>query len=86
MNNIFVTMMYGPGLPILFPIAFLSLVITYFVEIYMLFYIYRVPPAYDITLHKAKIKNMEFAGILYFAFGFWQLSNKQLLGKGETVQ
>ena len=86
MNNIFVTMMYGPGLPILFPIALASLGITYFKEIYMLFYTYRMPPAYDITLHKAKIQFMEYAGILYFAFGFWQLSNKQLLNYGETVQ
>ena len=75
MNNIFVTMMYGCGLPILFPIALVSLVVTYFVEIYMLFYIYRVPPAYDISLHKSKLMTMEYAGVLYFAFGFWQLSN-----------
>ena len=81
MNNIFVTMMYGCGLPILFPIALVSLVVTYFVEIYMLFYIYRVPPAYDISLHKSKLMTMEYAGVLYFAFGFWQLSNQQLLDR-----
>ena len=51
LNIIYVTMMYGPSLPILFPIAFLSFLITYFLEIFMLFYVYRVPITYDETLH-----------------------------------
>ena len=54
-TNIFVTMMYGAGLPILFPIAFISFLVTYLMEVYMLFYVYRVPPAYGMKLYKEQI-------------------------------
>ena len=47
LNVIFVTFMYGLGMPILFPIAFLSCFVLYFVEKTMLYYGYRVPPMYD---------------------------------------
>lgn len=39
--------MYGFGIPILFPVAVISLIILYFVEKTMLYYSYRMPPMYD---------------------------------------
>jgi len=51
MNIVFVTMMYGVGLPILFPIACLSFIAIYFLDLYLLFYVYRKPPDYDSKLH-----------------------------------
>ena len=75
MNIIFVTMMYGSGLPILFPIAFISFMVIYFLEIYMLFYVYQFPPAYDSSLNTQQLVKMEVASILFLAFGTWQLSN-----------
>ena len=47
LNIVFVTFMYGLGLPILFPIAALSCLILYLQEKTMLYYGYRVPPMYD---------------------------------------
>jgi len=47
LNIVFVTFMYGLGMPILFPIAILSFVILYLQEKLMLYYGYRVPPMYD---------------------------------------
>lgn len=47
MNITYVTMMYGAGLPILFPIALASFVFIYLTEVHMLYYMYRKPPMYD---------------------------------------
>ena len=40
LNVVYVTFLFGPGLPILFPIAFLSLFVLYMVEKLMLAYAY----------------------------------------------
>ena len=68
---IYITMMYGVGLPILFPIAFLSFVITYFMDIIMIFYCYRIPPNYDSSLHLHQVYQMEWAVVIFLTFGFW---------------
>ena len=40
MNTVFITLMYGVALPILYPIAVISLVILYISEKFMLYYAY----------------------------------------------
>jgi len=40
MQIVFITMMYGVGLPVLYPIAVVALVILYVSEKYMLYYAY----------------------------------------------
>jgi len=47
LNIIFVTMTYGFGIPILFPIAAVAISALYLVEKTMLYYAYRLPPMYD---------------------------------------
>lgn len=47
LNIVFVTFMYGLGMPILFPIACFSFILLYLQEKLMLYYGYRVPPMYD---------------------------------------
>lgn len=69
-------MMHGPSLPILFPIGFVSFIITYFVEIFMLFYVYKLPITYDETLHLSVLKYLKHASIMAFAFNFWVFSNQ----------
>ena len=79
MNIIFVTMIYGAALPLLFPICFLSIFILYILEIYMLFYVFKKPPTYDENLNIAFLEALKYAPLILLAFGFWQLSNMQLL-------
>ena len=52
LNVTFVTMLYGPGLPILFPIAAFSYFTYYCSERYALAYIYQMPPAMDDMMTK----------------------------------
>lgn len=58
MNIAFITMMYGPALPLLFPIAFVSYLLLYTLEVYMLYYVYKKPVSYDADLYKGVINIM----------------------------
>ena len=78
LNIVFVTFMFGFGMPILFPVAAVSLWILYVGEKWALFYSYNEPPNYDETLSNAVIQKLKWAPILYLAFGYWMASSKQL--------
>ena len=76
---IFVTFMFGFGIPILFPIAGLTLFMLYRVEKYMLYYFYKQPPMYDAKITKEILTTMRLAPFLYMCCGYWMLTNQQLL-------
>ena len=78
LNIVFVTMLYGIGLPMLFPIAFLSLFIIYATERYMIAYTYQLPPAMDDTMTENSIKMLSYTPILFLMNGYWMLSNRQM--------
>lgn len=71
--------MYGLGLPILFPIAVFALLVLYLVEKTMIYYSYRQPPMYDERLNASVLNRLTYAPLLFFAFGYWFFSSKQLL-------
>jgi hypothetical protein len=52
LNIVFVTMMYGIALPILFLYAILGLTVLWVSEKLLFFYTYRLPPSYDASLAK----------------------------------
>lgn len=79
LNIVFVTFMYGFGIPLLFPVAGIAILILYLVEKTMLFYAYRLPPMYDEKLAESVIGKLRWAPLLYLSFGFWMASNHQLL-------
>ena len=74
----FVTMMYGLGLPILFPIAFLSYLIFWITERYQIAYFYKMPPSMNDTMTKNAMKIFSYLPILFMFNGFWMLSNRQI--------
>ena len=78
LNVTYVTMMYGLGLPILFPIAALTYFIFWSVERYGIAYTYQMPPALDDTLTKNALRMLSWAPVLFLLNGFWMLSNKQI--------
>jgi hypothetical protein len=79
MNIVFITCMFGVGLPILYPVAVLALVILYISEKYMLYYAYQVPPMYDEKLSQNVIAHLKVAPLIMLISGYWMLSSKQLL-------
>lgn len=78
LNTIFVTLMYGTGLPILYFFAFLSLGITYWVDKWALLRVYQTPPRYDITLQKTTREWTNIAVLLHLIIGLWMFSNSIL--------
>jgi hypothetical protein len=85
MNITFVTMMYGLGMPALFPVAAMSYLTLYCMEKIMLHYCYREPPMYDERLNKNALAILTWAPLLFLSFGYWMLSSKQLLHNDPTV-
>ena len=74
-NVVYVTMFYGVGLPILFPIAALTLAIFYCNERYHIAYTYRLPPSMDATLTNNAIQVLSYAPLLMLVQGAWMLGN-----------
>ena len=80
---VFVTMLYGFGIPILFPIASLACLVLYIVEKIMIFYAYKLPPMYDERLSKSVINQLYYAPLCLLTFGYWMGSNKQLISNDD---
>lgn len=78
LNTIFITMTFGAGIPELFFIASVTILNLYLLEVFLLHYIYKCPPAYDEKLNKSALRILSFAPLNLLAFGYWMLSNKQL--------
>jgi hypothetical protein len=71
--------MYGAGIPILFPIAVLSLVVLYIKERLCLAYSYRDPKLMlDNSLNKAALRLLTFPPLIYSAFAYWMFNNLQI--------
>ena len=51
MNVTFITMTFGIGIPLLFPIAATYFAVMYFLEKYKVIYVSRIPPLFDSTLY-----------------------------------
>lgn len=79
LNSVFVTFMFGFGIPILFPIAAFTFWIIYVIEKASFYYSYRVPPSYDEKLSQAVLDTLMWAPLFYLGFGYWMASSKQLL-------
>lgn len=79
--TVFVTFLYGPGIPILYPIAMIAFAVYYWTDKFFLLRFYRIPPRYDgriwtnfasSTLLFAIIPNLAFAIWMYSTPGmFW---------------
>ena len=77
-NSVYVTMLYGVGLPIMFPIAALGLAIFWSLERYHMAYTYRLPPSLDDRLTKNAVRVLKFAPVMLLANGYWMLGQSQI--------
>jgi hypothetical protein len=76
LNVTFVTMMYGIGQPVLFPIAVVSYFILFSIERVLIAYFYQMPPSFDDRMTKNALNILRWAAVFYLVFGYWQLSNQ----------
>jgi len=75
-NVVYVTMMYGVGMPLLFPIAAVNLFTQWICERTLMAYVVRLPPALDQKLTVNAILLLKYAPLLLLFNGYWMLSNK----------
>ena len=74
----YVTMMYGLGLPILFPIAFLTFMVMLMFERYHLAYTFYQPPVMCAASTDRALALLSYTPFILLANGFWMLSNRQM--------
>ena len=70
-----VTFLFAPGMPILFPIALVYMIVLYTTDRLALAYWYRRPPVYDEKMNKTTIILLSFAPFLYSGMACWLYSN-----------
>ena len=78
LNVTYVTMVYGFGLPLLFPIALLSYTIFWVVERYQMAYTYKLPPKLDARMTENAFRLLSYVPILFLLNSYWMLSNRQI--------
>jgi hypothetical protein len=78
LNVVYVTMMYGMGMPILFPIAALNLFNQWICERLVVAYMMKRPPALDNKLSENCIAMLKLAPIVFLMNGYWMVSNVQI--------
>jgi hypothetical protein len=79
LNGIFVTMLYSAGLPLLLPVLAISMLLTYWVEKYLLLRKYRRPQGgEDETLAMLCVQLLPFALVLHLAASVWIYGNSEV--------
>lgn len=78
LTTVYVTMMYGVGIPVLFPIAAFTLGLFWLHEKYHMAYNYQLPPSFDDKLTNNCIQMLRYSPILLLFNGYWMLSNQQI--------
>ena len=78
LNIIYVTMLYGIGMPILFPIAAFNFVNQYICERFILAYEMKQPPCLDDRLTKNALGKLKWAPLLMLLNAYWMLGNRQI--------
>ena len=78
LTTVFVTLMYGYAIPMLFPIAAFTFLNYYIVDKLLITYFYQKPPVYDDKLNTAALSLMKYAPLFMMFFGYWCMGNKQI--------
>jgi hypothetical protein len=75
MTLVFMAMIYGLALPILYPITLVTLIVFYYLEISMIYYSYRMPPEYDEEINNGCLRLLYKAPLAASLMSIWMLSN-----------
>lgn len=78
LNIVYITMMYGMGMPILFVLAAFNFFNQWVCERIVVAYQVKLPPALDDKLTLNCLNMLKWAPILLLFNGYWMISNKQI--------
>jgi len=74
--TVYIAMMYGMGMPLLFPIAAFNIFNQLITERIAVAYIAKLPPALDSKLTDNCISILRWAPMLLLFNGYWMVSNQ----------
>jgi len=75
-NKVFVAMMYGLTIPLLFPVAAFNLAFTCFCEKVLIAWQHRQPPLMGDELTNYALSLLRYAPLIMCCNGWWMLDNK----------
>lgn len=78
LNIVFLTFVFGPGMPLMLPVAASSFFVLFMLENYMLHYVNKTPPKYDNKLNDEFLGKIKWAPCFMLSFGYWMITNPQL--------
>ena len=81
----FIAFTYGMSMPVMFPIALVSLIIMYAVERTSMAYVYQKPPMYGEEINTLALRLLAVAPLFYILNTLWVLSNQQVF-RGLNVE
>jgi hypothetical protein len=85
LNTLFVCLMFSSGMPILIPIACVTFIGYYFVDKFMLFNFYSLPPMLGSALASAVTDILPYAVLMHLMFGMWMMSNEEFFSASAGV-
>ena len=71
-------MFFGVGLPILYPLAAIDLLVIWLTERFFIARVYRKTPSLSSKLTDNMIEWISYTPILFLLNGFWMVSNRQM--------
>ena len=86
LNVTYMTFLFGPQLPILFPVALISVACLFITERMMVAYSYIRPPMYDSTINATTIRLMMAAPLVYLFSATWMYTNQQVFQNQTLVR
>lgn len=78
LTTVFITLTYGVGMPILFPIAAVTFAIMWVQERFFVAYLFKAPPSFDENLSNNALDILRYAPLLLLFNGYWMLGNQQV--------
>lgn len=80
-----VSFMFGPGMPILFPISAIAFIVMYWIDKWLVLRFYRLPKNFDSETIKYSIEKMKYAFVFHLIVGYLILSSQSILSSSDTV-
>ena len=83
---VLMAMTYGPGLPVMYPIACVYFFVSYWLNKFLFFYHHKKPLFFDETLALQITKWFKVGLFFHLVMGVLMFSNAKILPLGETVE
>ncbi|CDW73927.1 UNKNOWN [Stylonychia lemnae] len=83
--QLYIILMYSPGMPLLYLIAFASFFLTYWFDKFFLLKCYRKPPSHTIDLSSSTVSLMYYALVFHFIIGLYMYSNITILTPTDFI-